>query len=94
MKFNKYWFKPKGFGYGATPTTWEGWMVVVVFIAYLISLSVLLTKEENMSKYIFLVFAGIVIVAVVSKKKTEGEWKWNFGKKKEPEMKNIGKSKE
>lgn len=26
MKFNKYWFKPKRFGYGATPTTWEGFV--------------------------------------------------------------------
>ena len=23
----KYWFKPKRYGYGATPVTWQGWMV-------------------------------------------------------------------
>ena len=21
----RYWFKPKRYGYGATPVTWEGW---------------------------------------------------------------------
>ena len=24
---NQYWFKPKVFGYGATPATWEGWAI-------------------------------------------------------------------
>ena len=25
------WFKPKRFGYGVTPATWEGWLVTVLF---------------------------------------------------------------
>jgi len=86
MKFNKYWFKPRRFGYGATPTTWEGWTVVIVFIAYLLSLSVLITNG-NTSKYLLYLFAGIVAVAAISKKKTDGEWKWNWGKNNK-EVKN------
>lgn len=81
MKFNKYWFKPKGFGYGATPTTWEGWVVVIVFIIYVLSLSMLITRGE-IGQYVLYLFAGIVGVAVISKKKTDGKWKWNWGKKK------------
>ena len=30
---NRYWFKPKVFGYGASPTTWEGWALVVAYCA-------------------------------------------------------------
>jgi hypothetical protein len=26
------WFKPRTFGYGWTPATWEGWAVTVVWI--------------------------------------------------------------
>lgn len=27
----KYWFKNKSFGYGWTPATWEGWVVMAVY---------------------------------------------------------------
>lgn len=27
------WFAPKTIGYGATPTTWEGWLVILLFVA-------------------------------------------------------------
>ncbi len=91
MKFNKYWFKPKGFGYGATPTTWEGWAVVIVFILYLISLSVLMTEGVNTDRYLLYLFASIVVLVVISKKKTDGEWKWNWGKKKDLEWDKTGK---
>lgn len=86
MKFNKYWFKPKGFGYGASPTTWEGWAVVIIFIIYLLSLSFLLTQEGNSTKYLLLVFAGIIAVFLISKNKTDGEWEWNWGGKKKKEF--------
>ena len=33
-----YWFKPKRFGYGATPTNWKGW---AVSFAYLLAIIVL-----------------------------------------------------
>ena len=23
-----YWFRPKRYGYGATPVTWQGWVLV------------------------------------------------------------------
>ncbi len=78
----KYWFKPRGFGYGATPITWEGWMVVIVFIIYILSISVLITEGGSIGKYLLYVFVGIVAVAVISKKKTDGKWKWSWGKKK------------
>lgn len=81
MKHNKYWFKPKAFGYGATPTTWEGWVVVAVFIVYLLSISMLIT-EGNVGNYFLYFVVGIVALIIISKKRTDGEWKWNFGIKK------------
>ena len=86
MKLNKYWFKPRGFGYGATPTTWEGWAVVAGFIIYLLSLSFLLTKEGNSNTYLLLLFAGIIAVFLISKNKTDGEWEWNWGGKKKKDF--------
>jgi hypothetical protein len=30
-----YWFKQRQFGYGATPVTWQGWLLMLVFLAIL-----------------------------------------------------------
>jgi hypothetical protein len=29
----RYWFKPKRYGYGATPATWEGWAFTGLVVA-------------------------------------------------------------
>ena len=33
----RYWFRPKRYGYGATPVTWEGWLVVAVSVALIMA---------------------------------------------------------
>lgn len=75
MKLNKYWFKPKSFGYGATPITWEGWTVVIIFVEYLFSLSKLL-NESKITSYVIRLILGVIVIIIISKKKTEGDWKW------------------
>lgn len=73
----RYWFRPKSFGYGATPTTWEGWLVVAGFVIYLVGISWLI-KEYSVDFFILLI-AGIIGIFCISKAKTEGEWKWSWG---------------
>lgn len=34
-----YWFRAKWFGWGWVPATWEGWMVILVYIALLLLLT-------------------------------------------------------
>ena len=29
---SRYWFKPKRYGYGATPITWEGWVFTLAIM--------------------------------------------------------------
>ena len=31
-----YWFKQKRFGYGATPVTWQGWVLMLVYLAIVV----------------------------------------------------------
>ena len=77
LKFNKYWFKPRRFGLGATPTTWEGWLVVFLFLLWVVYL-VANTGPES-SAYMPLMVIAIVLLIIVSKKKTKGQWKWRWG---------------
>jgi len=82
MKSNKYWFKPKRFGYGAEPTTWEGWALIAVFVIFVIGLSMFLVPER-MNDFYWAMGISMLVLVLITKAKTDGEWKWNWGKKKE-----------
>jgi hypothetical protein len=80
-----YWFKPKKFGYGATPTTWEGWAVTAVY-CILLWVSVAVIATHRSSSAISLTSMSAIVVAtialfVIGIKKTEGRWGWNAGAK-------------
>ena len=36
---SQYWFKPKTYGYGATPANWKGWAAVAVYVAVILALT-------------------------------------------------------
>ncbi len=75
--FKKYWFKPKKYGYGATPTTWEGWLLVLLLIFVIFFLSLAIEK----SIYFIISFLLVIsIFLIISKTKTRGMWKWRWGK--------------
>jgi isoprenylcysteine carboxyl methyltransferase (ICMT) family protein YpbQ len=82
---NEFWFKPKTFGYGATPTTWEGCTLVAVHIAIILAcIAAMYLRKESFPVYVSSIAAIIVVTAVmivVSVQKTDGAWGWNAGSK-------------
>ena len=76
MKLNNYWFKPKKFGYGAYPVTWEGWLVILGFIGYILIISKVLAEDLLHIYFAFLII-GIIALIYISKIKTKEKWKWN-----------------
>jgi len=80
----RYWFKPKRYGYGATPVTWEGWAVTFAFAAFIIGMSVWrLRSGAPASEEWFYWFAAVIVATValvgVSYWKTDGTWRWQWG---------------
>jgi hypothetical protein len=81
----RYWFRPKRYGYGATPVTWEGWvftMLVAVVLAG--SVSLLIQYGRAADPAMILVWAAVVAIVIavlvaVTKAKTEGGWRWRWG---------------
>lgn len=60
-----YWFKRKPFGWGWTPVKWQGWLVILVYIALIVTLA--LNREKAIpgipdSGSNFLTFALPIIV--------------------------------
>lgn len=80
------WFKRKTYGYGWTPATWQGWVIVVTYI-------VLVGLIANRGKFYTDradVLGGIVIpivlltAALIATSVLKGERpRWQWGKKKE-----------
>lgn len=87
----KYWFKPKRYGYGFVPTSWEGWLMTLVLVglifasAYTNNFFELEASEEYLSTKDGLRFLLDVLLlsgmfTYLSEKKTKGELKWRWGK--------------
>jgi hypothetical protein len=79
----RYWFRPKRYGYGATPVTWEGWVVTFATVLAMIAVSLTLRLETRsalaLAALIAFDVAALVVLFFVSRRKTEGEWRWRWG---------------
>ena len=80
----RYWFKPRRYGYGAMPVTWEGWTLTIA-VAAIVAVSVaamnLLADRANFA--VWIAWAAIIAAVVVSfirisRQRTDGEWRWRW----------------
>ena len=85
-----YWFKRKLYGWGWTPAIWQGWLVVIVFVAIILSLAFTVDEEslKNGGLIDFFVPIFILIAALIGISYWKGEkpkWQWGFPKKDKKE---------
>jgi len=71
-----YWFAPRLFGYGATPVTWQGWALVLGFVALILALYTVLPDDLTRVIVSIVLAVPLVIIAYV---KTDGGWRWRWG---------------
>jgi hypothetical protein len=78
-----YWFKPRQFGYGATPITWQGWVLslagMIVVVAATAWLTTLTAVDPRFWLALVIDAAVIAALLIVSRRKTDGEWRWRWG---------------
>ena len=69
---------PKLNGYGATPTTWEGYTLVAVFaLVVFVCVVVMIRREKTLSIFpppMIVVAVSTVIFLIVCAWKTDGAW--------------------
>ena len=79
----RYWFRQKKFGYGATPNTWQGWLLTIV--SSLAVFGVILSApgiRDNLLRVAWIVLGlsvTVLVTVTVSHRKTEGGWRWRNG---------------
>ena len=85
-----YWFRAKLYGWGWTPAKWQGWLVILVYIALILTL--VFTREDAIpgnpdSGSNFLVFGlpivllTAVLIFICYKKGEKPRWQWGPPKK-------------
>ncbi len=85
----EYWFKPKTYGYGATPSNWKGWTATLGFIAVslLITLPFIVLpvlsghqpSAAGLVSYFVLLGLGVLGFVRLCRAKTDGIWRWRWG---------------
>ena len=83
---NRYWFRPKRYGYGATPVTWQGWVVTAAVPALVVvSIFAMNRLVDRSNALAWLVWAAFIVAVTIwfvwiSRERTDGEWRWRWGK--------------
>lgn len=81
-----YWFKAKLYGWGWVPARWQGWLVILAFIAFLLWNGMTLgdtpTDTKLTSFFVRLGVAIFVILAICLRTGEKPRWNWGPPKKK------------
>ncbi|MGH6673516.1 MAG: hypothetical protein ACRECV_16310 [Xanthobacteraceae bacterium] len=78
-----YWFRPKRYGYGATPVTWQGWAFTLGTVAAVVAVSLYLRLNERHDWTLAVLIAfdllALATLFVVARRKTAGGFRWRWG---------------
>lgn len=83
----KVWFKAKKYGYGWTPATWEGWVVLAIFLG-LVFLNIWMVDPASSDREVLVQTIPVTIVLIVIlifvcvKKGEKPRWRWGDTDKK------------
>jgi hypothetical protein len=83
---NRYWFRQKRFGFGATPITREGWLATLAFLIVVLALDagIILTARTDLQATAMLIVAVFAVIGLFfwfASTKTEGGWRWRWGRR-------------
>jgi len=71
----KLWFKRKCYGFGWTPVTWQGWTVVIVWVA-VFYFGVAKMDHEWLKNLIIIAIMTGILIWICYKKGEKPRWQW------------------
>ena len=74
----QYWFPAKTYGWGwGLPATWQGWLVLAVYLAGVVAISLLLNPAKQPGLFSGAVLAlSLLLVLVCWKTGEPPRWRW------------------
>ncbi|MFZ3301574.1 MAG: hypothetical protein WA152_02565 [Microgenomates group bacterium] len=86
MYKNKLWFKAKKYGWGWYPASWEGWLVTILYILFILYRSnkvseMFDTESSFVFRYTFeVIFLTTLLVIICYLKGEKPKWRWGSKK--------------
>ena len=78
----KLWFRAKYFGWGWYPCSWEGWLVLLIWLG-VFTLSITLIEEndhETGKNFAVIIMITALLIYVSWKKGEKPRWRWGCSK--------------
>lgn len=81
-----YWFKQKRYGFGAAPSSWQGWALTVGYVLALVAMCTWVAEravrgESSLITMLALTAVMTVIFVGIAWRTTEGGFRWRWGDK-------------
>lgn len=82
MKEKKYWFKAKTYGWGWTPSSWQGWLIMIIFCALIAGIVLWADQGPHSASDTFikaapaLITTLIILLAIAVVKGERPHWRW------------------
>ncbi len=76
-----FWFKRKIFGWGWTPVTWQGWLVIILYVA-IVALFALTIDENSPTREVVFTFLfptaafTVLLIRICYRKGESPRWQW------------------
>lgn len=80
---NKLWFKRKHYGWGWYPATWEGGVVLLVWIL-LFALGLSVITPGSLAFYLYNLGLIVLLIAVCYKTGEKPRWQWGGDRVDQP----------
>lgn len=80
-----YWFKAKNYGWGWYPSTWQGWLITLIYLATSVRLMARLdsvsypAKDMLMNYFLPLVFFTLSFIFLAYQTGEPPRWRWGSG---------------
>ncbi len=77
----KLWFKRKTYGWGWTPSSWQGWLAVAIYL-FILLMFVTLLDPNTSDKDLFVTFIApltivtLIFIEIAYRKGEKPRWQW------------------
>ena len=84
----QFWFKRKRYGWGWTPSTWQGWLVTAVYVALMVAFALTLDQGSSAREVaLMFVIPALLLTAtflrIAFKTGERPKWQWGKASKEE-----------
>jgi uncharacterized membrane protein YhaH (DUF805 family) len=78
----KLWFKAKNFGWGWYPSSWQGWLIMIIYLVVIIKIfyridSTPHSGSDTLVNFVIpFIVSTIVLIIICYKTGEKPEWRW------------------